>query len=279
MICRIGDVVRCGRVVSIEQSVDPATVVDSVRSAASDSEAAVAVSAATPQPIHDNVGYLHHGIGLRIRTALARAGRSRGLTTPYDEALRDRRNELNSFTDHCDPVEPYRRKLAETREETETLREEVAAARGRLQAEQEGESEPTDTASALENAIRRLSEVETSAVAARQQLERARTNAREQRDRRERKRELEDKIANLERRARSHLVETLRNEYETALSQVPEHTNIPQTANDPFAAESLPAALAIARVADLSAPLVLACDCFESARTASEWLDVSVLQI
>jgi hypothetical protein len=279
MICRIGDVVRRGQVVTVEQSVDPAAVVAAVREFDGDCEAQIAVTADTPQPVHDHVGSLRREMRVQTRTALARAGRSRGLTTPFDDNLREARDSLDSAIPESDPVEPYRRQLSETRAETERLRETVAAARGRLQARQTDDCDTEEAARNLETAIRRLSEVETEAVAARQQLEHARTNVRERRDRRERTRKLEDKVANLERNARSHLVAKLREEYETALSRIPEHTDIPTVDSDPFETDSLPAALAIARVADVAAPLVLACNCFESPEVASEWLDAPIVQI
>jgi hypothetical protein len=290
MICRIGDVVRRGRLITVEQSVDPAAVVAAIRDAdsgseepiaetAGDPERRIAVTAAPPQAVHEHVGYLRRDMGLQIRTALARAARSRGLTTPYDEDIQETRDALDSVTGESDPVEPYRRKLAATKAETAQLRERVAAARGRLQAKRDDDCDTEAAVADLEAAIRRLSEVETSVVATRQQLDRARTNARERRDRRERKRKLEDRVANLERDARSHLVERLREEYETALSRIPEHTDIASVPGDPFAAAPLPAALAIARVADLSAPLVLACDCFTSPDEASKWLDTPIVQI
>jgi hypothetical protein len=84
---------------------------------------------------------------------------------------------------------------------------------------------------------------------------------------------LEDRAANLERAARAHLVEQVETAYTDAVAAVPGRTPA-----NPFEADGVTAALAIARVAALDAPVVLACDRFESAAAAASWLDAPVIR-
>lgn len=277
MICRIGDVVRRGRVVAIDRDIDPTAVAAAVRRERG-GPAWLTVTAATPQPVYEHVGCLRPGMGLRTRTALARAARTRDLSTPLDDELEQVRTELADLTVDGESLAHHRERLAQTEAETERLEERAATIRGRLQARRDADLDTGDTAERLEATIRQLSEAETSAVAARQELRRARSAARERRDRRDRKLTLEDRVANLERRARAHLIEKVRDEFVAALSRVPE-TGSSIDEREPFRTDPLPAALAVARVADLSAPVVLACDLFDSPWSASDWLDAPVLDV
>jgi len=279
---RVGDVVRSGRAITVETAVEPSRVVAAIRSPGPGSEGCtgdagsyVAVDAPEPGPVNEHVGHVHPGMGLRTRTALARAARSQGLETPYDDDLRAARERFAAITVEEGDVASCRRALAEARAETDRLRERVAAARGRLQAARAHGVEATDAAAELEAAVRELSEVETDGEAASQRFRRARERARDRRTRRERARKLEDRIANLERSARAHLVERWENRYARAVARTPGAGD----RTDPFAAEPVTAALAVARLAALSAPVVLSCDRFASARAASRWLDAAVVRI
>lgn len=271
-MCRVGDVVRRGRVVHVEQDVAPTSLASAVRG---DGTERLAVAAATPHDVHEYVGCLRPSMGLRTRTALAVAGRSRGLATPHDEERRRAADRLDALTVEDSDLATRRQAVAETSERTQHLRERVAEARGRLREREENDLPTDDAAAELEEAIAELSAVETTAVAARQELERASAAATRRRDVREHRLELEDRIANLDRRARAWLVDQLREEYVDALGAVPGGA-VP---DDPFEADGLTAALAVGRVADLTAPVVVACDRFASARAASEWLDAPVVDV
>ena len=272
MICRVGDVVRQGRVVHVEQDISPATLASVIRG---DKRERLAVTAPDPHDVHEYVGCLRPSIGLRTRTALAVAGRSRGLSTPHDETRQRTAERLDTLTVDEADLADRRQAVAEASEQTQHLRERVAEARGRLR-EREENGLPTDEAAAkLEDAIAELSAVETAAVAATQRLERASAAAVDRREVRERRMELEDRIANLNRRARAFLVDQLHEEYVDALEGVPGK----QVPEDPFEADGLTAALAVGRVADLDAPVVRACSRFDSARAASEWLGAPVVDI
>lgn len=277
--CRIGDVVRRGRAITVTAPVEPTALARAVREG-SDRDTRVTVVSDEPGPVHGYVGCIRRGMGLRTRTALAAAARSRGLETPHDTALAAARERVAALTDESGgdstaaERERLRQAVAEATSESERLRETVAAARGRLQARREQEVDPTPAQTALAEAIERLSEAETEAAAARQRLDTIRGRSHERRDRREEQFRAEERVANLERQARAHLRDQVEDEYVTALDAVPDSG---ETAA-PFEADPVSRALAVARVADLSAPVVLACGRFETARAAADWLDTPVIR-
>ena len=281
--CRVGDVVRCGRAITVTAPVEPAALARAVREEG-DSDRRVAVVSDEPGPVHGYVGCIRPGMGLRTRTALAAAARGRGFETPHDTALAAARERVAALADGDEgggegettaaERERLRQAVAEATAESERLRETVAAARGRLQARREQGLDPTPAETALAEAIERLSEAETEAAAARQRLDTAREQSRERRDRREERLRAEDRVANLERRARAHLRDAVEDEYVTALGAVSDGGDT----SAPFEADPVSRALAVARVADLSAPVVLACGRFESARAAADWLDTPVIR-
>ncbi|QLH84884.1 hypothetical protein HZS54_02575 [Halosimplex pelagicum] len=214
---------------------------------------------------------------VRVRTALAAAARSRGGEAPQDEALADVREELAELTVPEPPdLDAPRERLAGTDDAVDRIRERVAALRGRVQAGREADRDVSDLEAELAEATRELSERETERAAAREAVERAERRAHESRDARERRRRLQDREANLERRARAHLVDRIREEYERALATVP---GGPGAVDDPFAVEGATAALAVGRVAEFRAPVVVACDRFESGAAAVEWLDATVIRV
>ncbi|MFC7155811.1 hypothetical protein ACFQPA_10125 [Halomarina halobia] len=53
----------------------------------------------------------------------------------------------------------------------------------------------------------------------------------------------------------------------------------PADPTDPFAADGVTATLAVLRVGEVRAPVVLACDRFDGAAAAAEWLDAPVLRL
>jgi len=283
MMCRVGDVVRCGEIVTIEVDVAPETVAASVREGSAP-EDTVAVSCPDPTPLHEAVGCIHPGMGLRTKTALARAGRTRGLTTPYDDDLQAAREELAEIAVEAEPLSDHREAKAEAESAVDEARVRAAEARARLREREESGLETADAQSRLDDALRELSEVETAAIAADQAYTRARERRRERQDVRERRFRLQDRVANYERRTRAHLVEQLRDEFREALRAVPGRTVDPASEDGadstaPFDADPVSAALATARLGAMTAPLVLAVDRFESPRRASEWLDTPVVYL
>lgn len=276
MICRVDGAVRRGRVVTLDEDLHPETVARAVRDGrATEDGTTVAVTARTPHPVHERVGCLSPEMALRIRTALAIAARARGLGTPYDRTLQRARQRLAAFEDPDVETKAARKRLATAQAETDRLRERVATIRGRVQA-RETHDLPTDPArEQLEDAARKLSEVETEATAARQSLDREQQRARRAREDLEERFRLEDRVGNFERRARAHLVEQVRDAYAAAVADVPGVAD----PSDPFGVDSLSAGLAVARVADFDTPVVIAGERFESARAASRWLGAPVVRV
>lgn len=217
-------------------------------------------------------GHVWPGMGLRTRTALAAAARSRGVTTPHDSEIEDLRERLAS-------LDPDRPSLPATvdpvdRQRVSELRETVAAHRGRVTAtERLPDGDPSEARADLRETVARLSERETERTAARQARERRREIAREYRAQLDERRRVADRLANLERSARTDCVDAVSGQFADALDSLPG-----PTPSDPFDADPVPAALAILRLADTDAPVVLAVDRFDSPATAVTWLGAPVVR-
>ncbi|WP_302082100.1 hypothetical protein [Salinibaculum rarum] len=277
MICEVDGAVSCGRTVTLCASADPETVARAVREGiASDGQTTVRVRARRPHAVHERVGAVHPEMGLRPRTALAEAARARGLSTPFDDEIRARAERLADLTIEDVETADQRQAVAAASTETERLREEVAQTRGELIARRDRDDETDGVAERFRDAARELSEAETTAVTARQNLTRRRREARAVRDRLEQRLALEDDLANLRRQARAALVDRVRDAYACAVEGVP---GGPARVTDPFDVDAVTAALAVARIAAFDAPVVLACDRFPSARAASAWLATPVIRV
>lgn len=265
-----GDRERSGRAVDLAAAVDPARVVAAVRTGDG------AVECPEPGPAHDHVGLVEPGMTLRRRAALAAAARSRGLEAPQRDELARVREELATLDPPDVALAAARERAAEAGDERARLRERVAALRGRVQALRDAGAE-TATAEAeaeLAETAAALAEVETERAAAEQALERARDRARDARDARERRLRLEDREANLERAARAWLADEVRPAVDAVVPDTP------GASAEAFAdARPVTATLAVARVADLAAPVVLACHRFASASGAADWLDAPVIRV
>jgi hypothetical protein len=160
------------------------------------------------------------------------------------------------------------------------VRERVAELRGRVQALEATDRDASDARSKLRDAARRLSELETTRVAAVETRERSRTL----RDRRERRLELQDRAANLERDARASLVDELRDEFAAAVDSLQKGGAGDAGANhldrdDPFDIDPVTAALAILRIAAVRAPVVLTVDRFERPAAAAQWLEAPLVRL
>jgi hypothetical protein len=243
------------------EPVDPEALVAAIRGEPSPYLAVVPPAG----PVHERVGHVRLAMGLRTRTALAEAARSRGLAAPQDDELGRVREELRSF----EPPEPADPPEAPPREEIDRLRGRVAQLRGRVRtlSEGEGDGDPAAARERLREAAGRLSELETRRIA---RVE-TRDRTRDRRDRRERRLRLEDRVANLERAARAHLVDLVEPAFRRAVATLggPE---------DPFAADPVTAALATVRVAEIRAPVVLAVDRFPDPGAALRTLDAPIVR-
>ena len=219
--------------------------------------------------LYEHVAVVAPGLSLQRREALVAAARSRGATASVDGELRAARERLSAVDEPVPSPAKARRRVAEAEADLEAMRERVATLRGRLQ-----ETDDGALAERYRDAIRELSEAETERAAAREALADARERAREARDVREERLRLEDRVANLERRAREELVETVRPAVDAAVEAAPG-----AEASRFAAAAPVTAALALTRVGRVHAPVVLACRRFETAATAEAWLEAPVYRL
>jgi chromosome segregation ATPase len=217
------------------------------------------------------VGVIGPGLTLDRRAALVSAARSRGVTTRVDEELaaaRQRLETLEVSTPEAS-LEAAKRRVAATESTLEAKRERVAMLRGRMQ-----EATDEGVAAEYQNAIRALSELETEHAAARERLAEVRGRARSARDTRERRLQLEDRIANLERTAREECIGKIRPRVDEAMLDVPGSSADSFTAADPVTA-----ALAVVHVGRVHTPVVLACRRFPDAAAAESWLAAPVVRL
>lgn len=263
MRVRVGGETRTGRAVDLrETAFRPEDIATAIRG---DGPDGLAVECPTPGPVHDRVGVVRHGLDLSVRGALAAAARTRGLRAPQDDELAAVRDELDALDTPEVDLADARRRAAEADGAEAEARERVATLRGRVRALREADADPGDAAADLREATRRLADVETERIAAEQSLGRARERARTARERRRERLRLRDRADNLRRAARVHLADAVRDEFERARQAV---------GGD----DAVAAALAVLRVADLSAPAILACDRFERPGAAAAWLDAPVVR-
>ncbi|WP_225335770.1 DUF7856 family protein [Halomicrobium urmianum] len=256
MIVRIDGRTHCGAVADLrERSVDP----DALAAAIRGDSLPYSVKCPAPGPVHDRVGVVRSGTSLAERAALAVAARSRGLAAPQDDERARLRERLASFGS---PADALRQSPSEG--DVTRLRERVAELRGRVQAAEDRDEDPGDARQRLREAATRLSELETERAAATE----ARELARERRDRREERMRLEDRLANLDRAARAHLADAVREQYRVALAAL-------APASAPDEVDSVTKALAVLRVARVRAPVVLASDRLEPA-AAADWIGAPV---
>lgn len=266
-----------GRAIDLPATVDPAAIARAIRGEAVDG---VAVDAPDPGPVHEYVGVVD-GTPIRLRAALAAVARSRGETAPEDEAIAECERRLASLDPPSVDVAAARERVAAVSDEETRLHERVAQVRGRVQTLRErGDDEAlADAETALDEAVAALTEARTERIAAEQALERARERAREARDVRERRLELEDRIGNLRRAAREYLARTVFDGFRSALRSIPGGENVDSDGPGEYDGDDAAAALAVVRVADLRAPVVLARGRFEDAAAAVETLDAPVVRV
>lgn len=269
--------VWCGRAVDLsDASLDAEMVIRAVRNrteSASNGEGEVTVERTDPGPLHEHIGWITHGMSLRLRAALAAVARSRGQSAPQDTERKRILERIDALPTATVETVPTRKRLAATNEEIDQQREQVARLQGQVQALRTIESEDlSETIGALERAIRELSELETERAAAEQALERKRNRRRQLHDIRDERLALEDRAANLARDAREHLAARIEAEFEDTVTTVPGATTS-------GAADPVTAGLAITRLGVIEAPIVLDCDRFTSARAAADWLDAPVVRL
>jgi chromosome segregation ATPase len=196
---------------------------------------------------------------------------------PEERALAAAERALESHDVETVDLRAARERLAKAGSEVETLREQVATKRGRLEARRETGADTAAAEEALADATARLSEAETERLAAEQAHDAAQRRAREARTARERRLRLEDRVANRRRDARRALVSELAEAFPAAVDSVPGAARL---SLEPLGVEGDPvtAALAAARLAELRAPVVDDTGRFAAATIAVERLGTPVIR-
>lgn len=267
----------------LETDVDPRTLARAVRGEAVEGIRDDVLEGIDPDaegPAHEYVGVIDGTDDPPLRAALAAAARSLGRTAPQDDAIAECEARLEEIEPPAVDVASARRRVAEAGDRESRLQERVAQLRGRVQTlrelDREGALEAAE--SELAAATAELTEVRTDRIAAEQALDRATTRAREARDVRERRLRLEDRLGNLRRRTREHLASDVYGAFATALETVPGEAS-PGEVPGEYEGDGTTAALAVARVADLRAPVVVACGRFADAADAAVTLEAPVIRV
>lgn len=263
-----------------DSSPAPATLLDAIRERdgqraaepAGDGDASdtcvVELDCPAPGTLHRFVGHLDGRPIRSRRRLLALTARSRGATAPQDDAIRDLRDRLADCSPPTLDCSGLRRRVAEVGQRESDLRERAATLRGELTARQEVGADTDEVAAELADVTAELAEVETDRIAAAQALAEAERRARAARDERERRLELQDALANRRRAARAHLADRVAGAVADATETVPGRPGDPTTTR-----------LAVIRVAEVEAPVVLEVDRFDGAEHASRVLDAPVLRV
>ena len=265
-----------GPAIDLDGALDPEAVVESVVG-----DGPVDVCCPSPGPAHEHVGFVSESCSIVLRSALAAAARSRGLTAPMDDevAAVDRRlSGIETTDDRTAAIADAQRRVTSARERERTLRERVQTLHGRLRGLRERDESVGNTEAALEAATEALAEAETERIAAEEKLQQHRQRAREDRDRRERRLRLQDKRDHLARAARRHLAEAVYDDFAAAVAAVPGDAHAGDEPGE-YEGDSTTAALAVARVAEVRAPLVVSCGRFRDADAAVDCLGAPVVRI
>lgn len=274
----VGETVRRGRAFDVceipglrEANLSLVAVAEVVRGESVECDHPLTVECPDPGPAHDYVGAIGAETTVSRRPALVASARSRGHVAPQADELAAVRERLDEIDPPTVDLRRARERVADASDAETEWRERVATLRGRVQALRDAEVDSGDAESDLDEATRRLSEVETERIAAEQALSRAREKARASRSVRRERLELEDRLGNLRRAARDHLADCVVGRVEDARDSLPDE-RLPEGVAD---------ALALARVADLDAPVALGRDAdpFGTAEEAAQWLDVPVLRV
>ena len=238
----------------------------------------ISIEAPTPGPGHVQLGRVP--VECSLRRALAAAGRSRGETSPQDRQIAQLERTLAELDPPSVNLAAARRRVADTGNQEDRLRERIATLRGELHARRKLDADTGSLETELQEAAAELSEAETERIAAEQALKRERERARNARDIRERRLELQDELANRRRSARAVLARRLYPDFAAALQRVPGEA-APGGSPGEFEGDPAAATLAAVRIARLSAPVVLVFSesRFPSADVAAAQLDTRVLRV
>jgi hypothetical protein len=289
-----GDV-RTGDAVDLsDRDLDPDAVVAAVRKPATTVNGTdtpdltpLRVRCGTPGPVHDHVGLVSRDATLSVRVTLAAVARARGETAPQDAEIERVRAALADTSPHPAEFGRERRAVAEAGADEDALRERVASLRGRIGALESADADADRIESVradLVEAAADLSRVQTERIAATQRLRAADRGARTAWDERERRLRLQDRLGNLERAARAALAARVYDDFAAAVRAAPpaadaDHHPVPGDEPGDYEGDTVTATLAVARVAPLEAPVVLAAGRFSGATAAATWLDAPAIRL
>ncbi|MFB6113562.1 MAG: hypothetical protein ABEJ58_05605 [Halodesulfurarchaeum sp.] len=179
------------------------------------------IQSPTGGPLHQQVGWIKPSMTLDVRRALANAARSLGRMPPQQEHIDRLDARIEAISPTFPDLERARKRVARTGEELDGHRERVARLSGRLEEQRVRGAVERELEDSVSAAIRRLSEVETEAIAARQALDDALDRARRARDRQETRLSLVDRRENLKREARAWLLEAVWPQFLRAIRSLP----------------------------------------------------------
>lgn len=271
MRVQVGETERLGQALDLRGTEVSATqIADAVRDPAEDM-----VTASEPGSLHDHIGLIRPGMDFDCRVALAAAGRSLGLEAPQSGAIAQLERQIEAIDPETPDLRAARRQAAEAGQDVAALEEHVARTSGRLNARQEAGLSTEDLEDRLTELTRELTEAETDAIAAREALARAERQAAAARDARAKRLSLVDRRENRRREAREWFLDVLVAPFKRALRGLP--TGTEPVAPAEYAGPNQEAALVIARIAALGAPVVLAESPFETAIAARGALNVPVI--
>lgn len=236
------------------------------------------LTAAQLGPLHEHVGYVHDGMAMDRRSAVVAASRSRGLVPPQQGEISTLEDRIAAVSPGRPDLREARHRVAETGQSVAALREQVARLSGRVEAIRETGGDPSQSVAALQDATRSLSEAETDAIAAEQALATAEATARTARDTRATRLSLVDRRENLRRQARTWLVDQIEPSLVRAIAGLP-IPELQEASPLDYRGSDVQFALALARVGNVAAPLVLETHPFETAVRARAALDAPVLLV
>jgi hypothetical protein len=262
MKVRLGEVERTGRALDLrDDPIDPERLVRAAR----DPTAAL-VAAPPPGPVHEAVGFLRPEMDLDCGSALVAAGRSIGLESPYAAEIDRLDREIAAIDPPTPDLRAARKRVAEAGEDLAALEEDVARISGRLNARRDAGLATEAVEDELAARTRDLTEAETEVIAAREALSRAEERAAAARDARAKRLSLVDRRENRRREARQWFRRKLGPTFELALRSLPLSADPAPPVE--YSGADFEAALALARIGSLAAPVVLVGGPFETAVAA-----------
>lgn len=231
----------------------------------------ITATAPPPGPVYEYVGTIVPDRSYPVQAALAAAARARGLQSTHAAELSRLQADINRLGVDVPTPEATAAKRTIAEQDLEALTDRLATLRGRIEEQRRTGDADAALVEKYRDLAATLSEQRLETAAARQEQDRERAAAAELRDRLERRLRLEDRKHNLERQARRELADRLERQFDRAVAGVPGPAQRAESAGDTTAA------LAVARLAPIWAPVVVACDRFETPVAARAALDAPVL--